>query len=235
MTYLELVNRLILLLRATNEKISVPLQNLDNLTGVAYEAAQWIAMANLDIQNYRPNWRFMHRQANMVVSQGQREVDIRAALTDLEELIPMTGDDDGRFITSYTSEQPSEIKCYYFPYEVWRGSVFDRGPTGESSAPIRFTVNPNGMLVLDPTPSQAINIKFDYRMKAIALNGPDDISVIPTDRHMAMVHWAIVEYYCLTRDKTNDFRQKASVALNREKTLLFNSHLPEVTYGGQNP
>ena len=235
MTYLELVNRLLLLLRASNEKISTPLINLDNLTGVAYEAAQWIAMANLDLQNYRPNWLFMRRQADVVVSQGQRVVDIRAALTDLEELVPMTGDDDSRFITSYTSEQPSEIKCYYYPYETWRGSVFDRGPTGESSAPIRCTINPNGSLVLDPTPSQAINIKFDYKMKGIPIVGPDDVSVIPLDRHMAIVHWAIVEYYCLTRDKTNDFRAKAKSSLDREKTLLFNSYLPEVTYGGSNP
>ena len=235
MNFLQLVQRSLLLLRAGNEKLSDPPTTLDDLTGINFEVKQWVAMAVEDIQNLKPDWLFMRKQANIVVPQGQRVVNIAAALTDLQELIPSSGDDDGRFITSYSTDQQAEIKCWYVPYEIWRGSVYDRQPREQSSAPIRFTIQPDGQLVLDPTPSQAINLVFDYKRKAIPVIGADDVPAIPVEAHMAIVHWVIVEYYCLTRDKSSEFRQKAAVALNREKTKLFNQYLPEVTYGGTNP
>lgn len=235
MTYLQLVQRVLLLLRAGNEKLSEPPTTLTNLTGINYEVAQWVAMAVEDIQNLRNDWLFLRKRADIVVPQGQRVVNVAASLTDLEQIIPSTGDDDGRFITSYTSGEQAEIKCWYIPYEQWRGSVFDRRPVSESSAPIRFTILPDGQLELDPTPSQAINLVFDYRRKTLPVTGQDEVPAIPPQHHMAIVHWVIVEYYCLTRDKSSEFRQKSASALNREKVRLFNEQLPEVTYGGTTP
>lgn len=231
MTYLQLLQRVLLLLRAGNERLSTPPTDVVDLTGVQYEAAQWVAMATEDIQNERPDWLFMRKQAQVQVQQGSRVFNIRGALTDLVEIIPSVGDGDARFITSYTNEQRAEIKCYYFPWEVWRGSAFDRQPRSQSSAPVRCTIDPSGNLVLDPEPSQAMTLVFDYRRRAVPLVDKDSTPEIPAEHHVAIVYWAVYRYYCLTRDSTAEFRAKAKIEFDREWQKLVNRQTPEITMG----
>lgn len=235
MTYLELLQATLLLIRAGNEKLSDPPETVTGLSGVQYEVAQWIKQSCLDIQRHKSGWTFMREMATVVVQGGQRVVDIRGALTNLSELVPSTGDYDGRFITTYQNPGDSEIKCFYFPWETWRGSVFDRRPVSESSAPIRFTIRPDQQLEFDPTPSVAINVVFDYRRKPIALVNAGDVPAIPEEHHMAIVWWAVRRYYCLTRDKTQELRAKAGDELHREMTAMYNRFLPEITIGGAAP
>lgn len=235
MTYLELVNTLLLLLRASNAKISAPLTSLENLEGVNYEAAAWIAMANRDLQTHRRDWLFMRSSGSVIAPAGTRVLNIRASITDLADIIPSTGDNDGRFITTWTDPTSAEIKCFYIPWEAWRGSVFDRRPVSQSSNPIRFTVRPDDQLEFDPTISEATNLVFDYRRRVTNLQAATDTSVVPEEFHMAIVHWAIYRYYCLTRDATQEYRAKAKIEYDREMQRLYNAQIPEVTIGGGIP
>lgn len=235
MNYLELVRTTLLLLRAGNERLSDPIDSLEGLSGINYEAAQWVRMADRDIQNSRTGWLFMRRSAEVDAPAGQRIVDVQAALTDLEYIIPSAGDDDGRFITSYGADRNSEIKCYYVPWERWRGSVFDRAPLSESEAPVRYTVQPDGRLVLDPAPSVSRRLVFDYRAKHAPMEEAESQSLIPVRHRMAIVLWAVARYYCLTRDASNELRAKAGLEMERELQRMYNDQLPEVTYGGTTP
>lgn len=232
MNYLELVQTTLLLLRAGNERLSAPIESLEGLSGINYEVAQWVKMADRDIQNSRAGWLFLRRSAEVDAPAGQRVIDVRSALTDLASVIPSTGDGDGRFITTYGADRLSEIKCHFIPWEMWRGSVYDRAPFSVSEAPIRFTIQPDGRMVLDPAPTVPRRMLFDYRMMHVPMTDGSSESLIPPQHHMAIVMWAIARYYCLTRDAINELRAKAGMEMEREMQRMYNDQLPEITYGG---
>ena len=233
MNYLQLVQDVLLILRAGNDKLSSPPTDVVGLDGVQYEIARWVAMSVLDIQNWKAGWLFMRRRAEISVPAGGRVVSVRGSIPDLNFVIPSTGDNDAPFITTFANPGDAEIKCYYIPYEAWRGSVYDREPRSQSSAPIRFTIRPDQSLEFDPEPSSAIIARFDYQCAPEPIgNDKDAVPIIPVQYHRAIVWWAVVNYYCTTRDGANYLLRTGQAQLTRELTRLRNDQLPAVTYGG---
>jgi len=234
MNYLQLVQTTLLLLRAGNERLDEPPESITGNKGIAYEVVQWIKLAELAIQSHRSGWLFMTRNTTVDIPAMSRVNNIAASIGDYFSMVAKSGDNDSPFMTVWQNAGDAEVKCFFYKWMDWSGSVFDREPHGITALPCRYTIQPDGQLVFDPTPQGAISCNFNYRAKPVMMDDQDDDAqpVVPEPYHQLIVYWAILKFYCLTRDKTQELRQKVQVEFDREMTKLYNEQLPAVDAGG---
>jgi hypothetical protein len=228
MNFLQLCQRLHLLLRIAEESPGTAPTTTVGQTGVLAEIVEWIRVSNADIQSAHPAWNFMTIRGAYTIPTATSEITVTTQVGDYAELMPFNAAGEDRFILIQTDDVSDQTPVYYVPWQQWNGGVYNRGDRS-SGRPHRFTVTPTGTLQFDPPTDREYEIAFDYRREVQDISGDRTVPFIPAARHMAIVHWAIVNYYCMTRDNTPEFRSKAQVNLDREMRHLYRDHSPEYT------
>lgn len=226
MNYLQLTQRLHAILRIGQDNLGTAPTTVVSQTGMLSELAMFIAAAWEDIQNAQNHWLFMHKRGTLTLSQGVNEV-APTAISDYSELIVANSDRQGRFITIYGDNVSEETPVRYVPYQDWAYSYLQRGERGPGM-PGNFTQLPDGTLQFDMVADRAYVLRLDYKRTTQTLVADSDTPIMPSKYHQLIVLWAIVHYYCLGRDGTNDLRTKSEISLKREMRHLLNQQLPEV-------
>lgn len=230
MNYLALVQQLLLLLRATPERVSEPLSSFTGATGLTYEAIQWIAQADVDLQLHRVGWKFMRRQADILLPAGSFSVVPASSLDTIRRIVPSEDACGLRTIGCYLDSVSDESRVEYIDYERWYGMNLGRGASLGQGRPGRCTNNA-GTLLFDTVADQNYHLTFDYERTAVRMAATSDQSLIPVEHRMAIVWWAVVRYYCLTREKTDRLRERGAGELAREMNRLYTLQLPPITTG----
>lgn len=225
MNYLQLAQTLHQILRVGQAALGTAPTAVTGQVGIPGELVFFIARAWEDIQNSQPRWRFMVKNGTLVLPQGSVRIST-SAISDLDTIILSDSDYRGRFITAYRDSVADEQIIRYISYQDWQQGYLARGERG-TGTPSRFTLRPDNQLEFDVLADVAYTLRFDYRRTPQQLVANNDIPIMKSRFHMAIVWWAIHHYYCITRD-ANDLMAKSGRELKREMQKLLNEELEEV-------
>ena len=154
-------------------------------TGEMAELVTWIQAAYQDIQNLRPNWRFMQGEFSFsMIAEIKVYTPISAGIDDLA--IWLTDD-----IRVY-SDAGDEDAITYEPWADFR-AVRDIG-TIPAGRPTHFSIKPDNSIVFWPTPDDAYTCRGEYIVTPDELDGNTDTPIIPAQYHMLIVWRALVQY-----------------------------------------
>lgn len=229
MNYLALCQKVNLILRLGNETPGTEPTTVTAQDGPLYEMVQWVRASHEDICFARTDWNFMRANDTLTFAQGERAKDhsaIVAVIADFDRLLPFVTENNGYIgIVPDGVSQAAEMTVIYVPYQQWQGA-YDAPPipTGQ---PTYFTITPEGGIEFDSIPDRAYIVRINYRRAIVQLDDDADEPMFPERYHNAIVWWAILHYYCLTRDKTAELRGRAEGELKREMSKLFNEQLPD--------
>ena len=154
-------------------------------TGEMAELVTWIQAAYQDIQNLRPNWRFMQDEFTFPMIAGVK-IYLPTAVS-LDDLATWLTDD----IRVYSSEG-DEDAITYEPWADFR-AIRDIGtiPTGR---PMHFSIKPDNSIVFWPTPDDDYTCRGEYIRIPDELSGNTDTPIIPARYHMLIVWRALAQY-----------------------------------------
>lgn len=230
MNYLELVQQVLLLSRISESRLSEPLSTFTGATGPEYEAIQWVAQADVDLQLHRNGWLFMRGNADLLLSSGASTLTPAAALSTIRMILPAEDCAGRRSIGCYLDSVADESRVAFIDYERWYGSGLGRGTQQRSGRPSCCTDN-KGVILFDAVADTNYQITFDYTRKPQRMTLATSESLIPEEHRMVIVWWALHRYYCLSRDSTTEFRAKCKVEMDRELNRLYAAQLPPTTSG----
>lgn len=227
MNFLTLAKRVHLLLRIGEEAPGTRPLTVVGQTGVEGEMVQWVASAHNDICRRHPDWKFMQGEGTFTVPTGTRSIAasaIQVSIPAYRKLLPMVYANGAMLLIS--SAGSAEMPVEYVPYQKWSGHYdLTPYPTG---MPARFTISPDNRIIFDATTEREYTLRFNYGKQVVELADDEDEPMFDSDYHDAIVWWAIVNYYCATRDGVKELREKAAAALQREMTKLQNEQLPSL-------
>lgn len=231
MNYLDLSKRVHLLLRIGEDAPGTRPTTVVGQTGVLGEIVQWVAAAHNDICRRHPHWRFLLAGGEVPLPTGGRilaKSALQVSLPLLRKVNPMVYE-DGAYLMIRPDDpvDATEQEVFYIPAQAWHGS-FDVAPI-PSGQPRYFTITAEGGLEFDTTAERDYTIRLRYRKLVDELVLDADEPMFDEDYHDTIVWWAIVHYYCASRDGTGEFRQKAEANLTREWSKLQNEQLPDFT------
>lgn len=230
MDYLALVNQGMLLSRVGDARLSEPLTTFVGAAGPVYEMIQWIAQADVDIQSEQAGWLFMRGSADLLLASGQSSLTPAASQATIRSLLPAEDVRGVRSIGCYKDSLADESRVTLIDYEVWYGNSMGRGTQQRTGKPNRFTER-SGTLYFDSVADNNYQITFDFLRQPQRMTAVSSTSLIPAEHRMVIVWWALTRYYCVTRDKTPEFREKCAAELKRELNRLYAAQLPPFTTG----
>jgi hypothetical protein len=227
--YLTLTQRVHLILRIGDETPGTQPTSAAGQTGVLSEMLQWVTASHDDICRLHTDWLFMRGTGSFTLPQGAQTLSLaamRVAQPTLGKPLPFVAD-NGAFI-GITGEG-AEQTCEYVPYGHWIGT-YDLAPIA-TGFPSFFTITPDGGLAFDTVTDRAYTLRFQFNKAVVPLAADADAPMFDDSYHMAIVWWAILNYYCASRDGTRELTQKADAELRRELTKLRNEQLPDFLLG----
>lgn len=231
MTYLELVRKLDLILRIGTETPGTQPASIASADGVHAEMTQYIKYAHDDLCKSQTNWAFMRGSCSLSLPAGDRfitKAEMQSAYPTLGKVVPFADQDGGHIGMVATGVSgAAEVSVQYVQYQHWQGH-YDMPPI-ETGVPTHFTITPDHTLEFNCIADREYTIRANYRKKVVTLSGDSDQPMMDEDYQNAIVWWAIVHYYCPSRDKTMELRQKADVELRRELRKLHIEQLPDFT------
>jgi hypothetical protein len=238
MTFLELCKRVHLILRIGEETPGTQPASVTTARGVLAEIVSSVAASYDDILRSNPAWLFLHEaQGQLTLPEGgislARSAQI-AQIPDLAKLTPYVGADYAYLLLQppqgSSDVDSSEQEVRYVNSQEWFGH-FDVKPipTGQPSF---FTIDPQTeALIFDTAADREYTLRTGYRRVYPQLANNDDVPLIPEEHQLAIVWWAVARYYCVSRDKTSELRQKADIELKREMNNLRIYQLPSTVLG----
>lgn len=186
-TYLELV-RAVARESGTVRDADLP-GTLAGLTGRLAKMAEWTARAWVSIQNGRGDWLFMQggfEDETVAGQQAYSGADLGA--TRFARFMPEAG------VTLYrTVDGPAgEGRLIHLSQSAFR-AAFDRGEARtRQGQPSHFTTDPQGRLVLWPTPDDAFTLRGLYRKDVQRLTVDADEPDMPARFHDLVMWRALV-------------------------------------------
>lgn len=232
MNFLQIAQRVHLLLRIGEERPGTQPTTVVGQVGVLAEMVSWVSASVTDICNLHPEWLFLRGSGTVPLASGASSITLatlQANLTGYVRLVPFV-DSNRAYILIKAAGNNTEVEVEYCPHEEWYGH-HDVEPLPANAMPSVFTIAPNGDLLFNSESDQAYTVRTSYRRTQGALAADADETIIPDECDMLVVWWAIVRYYCVSRDGTMELRNKAQVELNRELTSARNKYLPGLTLG----
>jgi len=193
------------------------------------------------IQMYHDEWLWMRAQGTFNLVTGTRTYSVatlQGAISRFEQYrffgAGATGQQRYLYVKDAAATTPSQMPCWYLPYEEWRG-YFDRLPRPSNSMPVRCTVQPDGTLEFDPTPAAApsggvYSIQFDYRKTPQTLVfSTNDTPEMPAKFHDLILWWA-VRLFCASRSNSDALEQTAINRVNYWLDKIAAEQLPEMVF-----
>lgn len=231
MDYLALCKKVHLMVRIGEETPGTQPAAVTGQTGVLAEMVQWVTASHDDICKLHTDWAFMRGSTSFTLALGDRiltKAEMVAAVPTFGKVAPFVTD-NGAFIgiTPVADPGAAEEIVEYVPYQEWQGA-YDAPPI-QTGRPTHFTIAPDQSMEFSAIPDQAYSVRTNYRKKVVPLAANTDQPMLDEDYHNLIVYWAVVHYYCLSRDKTQELRAKADAGLKRELTKLRNEQLPAFT------
>lgn len=214
---------------ATGALATTPTTTVGTLTGVDGEVVRFVDYAYQDIQNEQEEWRFRVKRGSFNTVAGTRVYTITVTGNDFDKLLPSMAQTLDRFILGYKTSLgvQDEGRIWYVPYEQWQQGILDQG-TRPEARPIRFTIEPDGQMALDPVPDDIYTIAFDYRRTLHELETNDREPIIPARFQNAIV-WGALRYFANTREIAGSIQQRWEREYQREMNALRFDQLPEYT------
>lgn len=233
MNFLQLAQKVHLFVRIGEETPGTQPTAVTGQTGVLAEMVQWVVNAHDDICRSRTQWAFMRGSLEVTLAEGSRTISkatIEADTATFDSIRPYVTN-NGAFLGIRPDgvADAAEETVQYVPYQHWSGT-YDAAPLS-TGQPRYFTVTPDQGLEFDTLPDRDYVIRSNFDKKVVALTVNGSLPMFPERYHNAIVWWAIVHYYCLSRDKTQELRAKADMELKRELNKLYNEQLPDMTIG----
>lgn len=229
-TYLELCRKVHGILRIDNETPGTQPTTVVGQSGPLFEITQWVNNAHSDICRMRTEWAFMRGSVELSLATGTRAISkaaMLAAESTFSKVSPFVTNNVAFLGISPTIFGAAEEVVEYVPYQHWQGS-YDAPPIPVAQ-PRYFTILPDQSLEFESTADRDYTVRCNYRKKVVPLAADGDVPMFDEDYHNVLVWYAIVHYYCPSRDKTVELRNKADIELRRELTKLFNEQLPDFT------
>lgn len=212
MTYLELCVRV----REESGVSGTGPASTINQIGVLAKIVGWVRDADLDIQRFKTDWKFLWRRAQSALVLGQQSYSAaELALSDLKDL--------SRF---WVNDQPMRI----VDWDEWVDRYEPQGTSGpnNSGLPQVVTIAPDGSFMFYPVPDSAYSTRTDYFKMPVALNGDSDVSAIPTAYHDCIVQKALIYYGKFEEDQ--NLIQLASLEYEQKLTELCRDYLPKMGF-----
>lgn len=225
MNFLELVQTAYGLSRVGQGDVGEEPASVTGQSGKLGEFVRFVRFAWNDIQNSQPGWRFMRRESALTLPQGQSVVS-PLAIENFDSIVLADSDGRGRAITIFRDDISSEQIIRFVPWGDWQQSYLQRGPKGVGQ-PATFTIAPSGDLEFDLEADAPYTLRLFHKRTPQSLQQDGDIPIMPAKYHMAIVWWAIVNYYCTTRANNDPFRTNSMANLKREMRILHHEQLDE--------
>lgn len=231
MNYLQLAQKVHLILRIGEETPGSQPTAVTGQTGILSEMVQWVREAHRDICLDSSEWNFMRAGGTFSLAMGVRSISKAAMLVaqpTYGKLAPFVTNENG-----YVGQVPTgdanaaEQVVIYVPYQDWQGN-YDAVPI-PTGAPTYFTILPDQSLEFDAFADRNYTIRSNFRKQVVPLAANTDEPMFDSDYHDCIVWWAIVHYYCPSRDGTDGLLKKANIELARCMSKLRNEQLPEFT------
>lgn len=232
-TFLQLCQKVHLILRIGAETPGTEPQQVTGQTGVLAEIVQWVNNAHDDVCREYTAWAFMRGSGSFTLASGARTITkaaMVAVVPAFDKINPFVSN-EGAYVglTPTAVSGGAEEVVEYVPYQQWLGT-YDAPPL-PTGTPRYFTITPDLTLEFDAVADQDYSIRTGYRKTVTPLAGNNDVPMFDADYHNVLVWWAIVHYYCPSRDDTVELQRKADRELSREFTKLKNEQLPDITLG----
>ncbi len=162
-------------------------------SGENLRVVNWTNSAWEDIQNHRPNWKFMRFgfTVNTVLNQDSyaytacTDTTLSSAIVNFSSWLIET-------FKIYKTSVADESYLYPESYEYWRN--YYRIGTQTASRPLHSTITPDDKIGIGPKPNGVYVLSGDYYRRATTMAANTDTPSLPSEFHMAIV-WKAVMYY----------------------------------------
>lgn len=150
---------------------------INSVTGILnaeqVRVINWVARADLFVQNLWVDWLFLWVADSAVLGQTGSDI-LTPTLPTWARAIP-TIEEDSLWMSAGTAVA-RPIK--FLPWEVFR-SAFERKAKGTSAVPVAYSRRPDGVLVLSHKLAQDSTFTLDYHVIGKRLAADNDTSPIP--------------------------------------------------------
>jgi len=166
-----------------------PASTIDQ-TGDYERIVNWVQSANQDIQNHKPDWRFMQTEFTFSTVDGtQSYTPSDASITDLQAW-KVSEYGDIRVYTATSDEQYLD----YLPWELFRQTYMFGTSRDLEGKPTVVSIKPDNSITFYPKPDAVYTIDGEYFKKAVDLSGNTDEPAFPSQFHLAIVWRALMLY-----------------------------------------
>jgi len=152
-------------------------------TGELGRIVEWVLSAYETIQNAYANWKFLQTSFSFSTTsgiQGYAPADI--SLSDLA-----SWKTDGDYSMTLYSSAADEQYLIFVPWDIFQGAYMFGNTRTTSGRPTITTIKPDNSLYLWAIPDAVYTVTGEYFKKAQTMTVDDDIPIIPSQFHMAIV------------------------------------------------
>lgn len=236
MTFLELVQRLML-----ECKVSGSISTVVNQTGENLAYVTWINQAWLDIQNWRRDWLWMRSTSfqsggmSFTTVAGQAVYPLGLGAGTVGVASASFGDwlrETFRCYTTASGIQTDEMLIGWLDYDDWRNAYMLGPMRAVQTRPVIMAISPNKSICVGPPPTSAYTITGDYetRPTLMAVADASEPTGLDTQYQMAIVYKAMIDY-----GYANIGQEALERGTMRFRTImrqLERLQLPGMTWGG---
>lgn len=208
--------------------------SINGQTGKLGRVVVWVGRAWNDIQNERPNWRWMRKEfsGKPTIANTARYTAAAWAITDFANWLT---DDPERGYRPFSLYDPAiglgdeQELCHIQDYDQWRRR-FGRG-LQTSQRPNVYAVSPSNEICLGAIPDAAYLVRGEYWKTNQVLAADGDVPECPARFHDAIL-WRAIRYLC----EFDEAPFPIAAARAKEQVGLGNlegDQLPEVVIGSR--
>ncbi|MCH7421304.1 hypothetical protein [Shewanella sp. MM_2022_3] len=208
MTYLELCVRV----REESGVSGTGPASTINQVGVLAKIIGWVRDADLDIQRFKTDWKFLWRRAQSALVVGQQSYSAtELSLSDLKDI--------NRF---WVNDTPVRV----VDWDEWVDRYEPQG-TGQGMPQV-VTIAPDLSFMFYPVPDSNYSTRTDYFKMPVALTADSDVSAIPAAYHDCIVQKALIYYGKFEEDQ--NLIQLASLEYEQKLSELCRDYLPKMGF-----
>lgn len=168
--------------------------NITSVAGASGRVLQvvgWVRDAWIDIQNERPDWRWMVKTfAKPLVINQMAYTASGLGIGDFGAWLPDVPADGVRRMTIYeTGLQAQEGEIVQIPYPEWRARYLRGSHT--ANKPTEWAISPQNELSLGTKPDKAYIVTGEYRRSAQELVADADTPEMPAQFHRVIIGEAL--------------------------------------------